>query len=291
VAGQSTSSAGVSGSSTSGDAVLATSNGTANVFRGSNPSEPLFRDVFTVDKDGNVNAVGNVFIRAAGSPSFALIVNASLNSAQGITSEGSSVGIEGDTGSTGGSSGTAGIEGINNKTSAAIYADGFGGLLFRGSSFSLGKDTFTVDDSGNVHAHSFTADLALSPTTDVVTYAPQQSEPTVEDFGEAQMTNGSAYVRLDTHYANLIARNVGYLVFISPEGDNRGLYVTQKSALGFVVRESQGGRSSITFSYRIVAKPLGDMAQRLPVVLVHKNPKYVPQLPRSMPQRHTYRLM
>ena len=55
-------------------------------------------------------------------------------------------------------------------------------------------------------------------------------------------------------------------MFLTPEGDNRGLYVDHKTGAGFDVRESQGGRSTIAFSYRIVGKPLGSSAQRLPLL-------------------------
>jgi hypothetical protein len=44
-----------------------------------------------------------------------------------------------------------------------------------------------------------------------------------------------------------------YRVFLTPEGDCRGLYVRRK-ANSFEVRELMGGTSSITFSYRIVGR-------------------------------------
>jgi len=43
-------------------------------------------------------------------------------------------------------------------------------------------------------------------------------------------------------------------VFLTPEGDCRGLYVRRKSAASFEVRELVGGKSSIAFSYRIVGR-------------------------------------
>ncbi len=95
-------------------------------------------------------------------------------------------------------------------------------------------------------------------------YAPRQTEPTIEDFGRAQLQNGSSHVPLGADFASTIARDANYLVLITPEGDSRGLYVAKKAVDGFDVRESQGGRSSIAFAYRIVAKPLGDREARLP---------------------------
>jgi len=54
-------------------------------------------------------------------------------------------------------------------------------------------------------------------------------------------------------------------VFVTPEGDSRGLY-TQQTSDGFQVRENGGGRSSLTFDYRIIAKPLDMKATRLPTM-------------------------
>ena len=102
--------------------------------------------------------------------------------------------------------------------------------------------------------------------TRVAAYAARESEPTIEDFGSAQLTNGRATVSLHGDFAATITRDGRYLVTITPEGDSRGLYVTAKTLQSFDVRESQGGRSSIAFTYRIVAKPLGDAEARLPAV-------------------------
>jgi len=99
-------------------------------------------------------------------------------------------------------------------------------------------------------------------------YAPNQTLPSVEDFGEAQLVGGRAYVQLDPAFANTIDRHVAYLVFVTPEDDSRGLYVKNKSLAGFEVRENAGGRSSLPFQYRIVAKPFGDASPRLPMVNV-----------------------
>ena len=47
--------------------------------------------------------------------------------------------------------------------------------------------------------------------------------------------------------------------------DTRGLYVSLKTPSGFEVREAQGGRSSLPFDYRIVARPLDAANDRLPL--------------------------
>ena len=111
---------------------------------------------------------------------------------------------------------------------------------------------------------------AAHPGRAVVSYVPTQSLPTVDDFGEATLQNGYAYVRLDPAFANVIDQSANYLVFLTPEGDSRGLYVMQKTVRGFAVHENMGGHSSLAFSYRIVAKPLGSREARLPMVELPK---------------------
>ena len=100
----------------------------------------------------------------------------------------------------------------------------------------------------------------------VRTYSPQSSQPMIEDNGEAQLVNGSAYVRVDPAFANVVDQRTIYSVSITPEGNSNGLYVNQKTLNGFAVRENNGGRSSVAFEYRIVAKPFGSTAKRLPMV-------------------------
>lgn len=67
------------------------------------------------------------------------------------------------------------------------------------------------------------------------------------------MVDGSAQVQLDPDFAVLVQCD-GYHVFLTPEADSKGLWVTDRSPTHFTVREQQGGTSSLTFSYRVVAK-------------------------------------
>jgi hypothetical protein len=109
-------------------------------------------------------------------------------------------------------------------------------------------------------------------------FTPQESLPTVEDFGQAQLVGGRTYVRIDPAFANTMDKAAPYLVFITPKGDNRGLYVTNESATGFEVRESQAGRATLAFDYRIVAKPFGEHPVRLQMITVSKPGRSLPAL-------------
>jgi len=59
----------------------------------------------------------------------------------------------------------------------------------------------------------------------LVSYMPRESSPTMEDFGEGQLVNGTVAVRIDSAFANAIDQSKDYLVFLTPDGDTKGLYV------------------------------------------------------------------
>jgi hypothetical protein len=84
-----------------------------------------------------------------------------------------------------------------------------------------------------------------------------------EDFGAGQLADGAATVSLDPTFAETVNGAVDYHVFLTPEGDCRGLYISSKTASGFEVRELGGGRSTVAFDYRIVALRRGFESVRL----------------------------
>jgi hypothetical protein len=143
------------------------------------------------------------------------------------------------------------------------------------------------DNGGNIHIvgqfySSGSCMQGCSRTRRVASYAPRESVPSMEDIGEGRLVAGTARVRLDPAFANVIDRNSPYVVFVSPEGSSQGLYVTDKDANGFTVMENAGGHATIPFGYRIVAKPYGAASSRLPMVDMTQSPS--PAL-RRMPPR------
>jgi hypothetical protein len=74
-----------------------------------------------------------------------------------------------------------------------------------------------------------------------------------EDFGSAELSGGSAVVTLDPDFIQTVNTGRDYMVIPVPNGECKGLYVTNKTPTSFEVRELGGGASSIRFDYRIVA--------------------------------------
>jgi len=88
-------------------------------------------------------------------------------------------------------------------------------------------------------------------------YAVEAADNWFEDAGAAQITNGSSAIRFDPTFSQTISADSDYHVFLTPEGECEGLYVSNKSANGFEVHELHGGHSNVGFSYRIMAKRKG----------------------------------
>jgi hypothetical protein len=116
------------------------------------------------------------------------------------------------------------------------------------------KTGFGVFCSGNFAATGTKAAAVPFPDGTVrALYCVESPECWFEDFGSAQLVDGVVQVPLDPDFAATV-RTDQYYVFVEPEADCHGLYVTAKDSQGFTVRELQGGTATIPFSYRVVAR-------------------------------------
>jgi hypothetical protein len=107
--------------------------------------------------------------------------------------------------------------------------------------------------TGTLTAAAKNAMVAFPDGTRRVLHCMESPEHWFEDFGMAKLKGGRATVKLDGDFAEVI-KPTGYHVFVTPEGDCRGLFVRGKTAASFEVRELGGGKSSVAFSYRIVGR-------------------------------------
>ncbi|MGC2634397.1 MAG: hypothetical protein WA215_09335 [Candidatus Cybelea sp.] len=118
--------------------------------------------------------------------------------------------------------------------------------------------------SGSVTAQAFVQGLRTRDGSDVAASVSLAPVATIEDSGTGRLESGKGIIRFDQAFAGTIDFRSGYQVFLSADGETRGLYVAAKYERGFVVRETEHGRSSIYFDYRILAHPMGTSDVRLP---------------------------
>ena len=188
------------------------------------------------------------------------------------------MGVYGDTGAAGGVGvlGTAdsgyAVYGLNNGS----YVTGLFINQSSAASYALEAGTFsrhcTIDTSGDLQCTGSTSAVAALPDQrQVRLYAVQSPENWFEDFGSGQLSNGRAVITLEPTFAQTVNTGAEYHVFLTPNGDSRGLYVTGKNATSFEVHEQGGGTSSVTFDYRIVARRTGYENVRLADVTESQN--------------------
>ncbi|MBD5604017.1 MAG: hypothetical protein IAI48_02850 [Candidatus Eremiobacteraeota bacterium] len=172
-----------------------------------------------------------------------------------------------------------GVLGTSTSGFAGLFTGGTFGLVGRSMASAAdggqplqaenadGSAVFVVDSSGNVSYQGMLNPFVRTRgEASAKAYGVEMAAPTMEDTGTAQLIRGESSVRLDPTFAAAIDTTTPYRVFITPAGDSRGLYVASRSLAGFIVRESQGGRSTMSFDYRIVASPLAHARERMTMV-------------------------
>ncbi len=162
----------------------------------------------------------------------------------------------------------AGVLGTADNSSAGVFynngpnfftvyisAGSTGGYPFGAYNSANGNKGCGIDPNGNFSCTgSKNAVVPIDGGKRKVALAAIESPKNwFEDFGSEHLSNGVAVIQLEPDYAQTINTKLEYHVFLTPNGDCKGLYVTRKTESSFEVRELGGGTSSIGFDYRVVA--------------------------------------
>ena len=151
----------------------------------------------------------------------------------------------------------AGVVGENNSTvePAGVFVNFNTGLAFEAEGK---KGNCKIDTSGDLSCTGTKGAVIRLPDNHWVSlYSVESPGNWFEDFGSGMLANGAAVVNLDPTFAQTVNTKTEYHVFITPKGESEGLYVVNKTAAGFEVREGHGGHSNIGFDYRIVGHRMG----------------------------------
>jgi hypothetical protein len=153
-------------------------------------------------------------------------------------------------------SGIAGLFANNSGVDEALEALNYNSNGFPLAVYNMYHSSFcTVDSAGDLNCSG--TKNAIVPldggARKVAMSAIEAPQNWFEDAGSAKLTNGSAVVALDPDYMQTVNTEKEYQVFLTPYGDCKGLYVTNRTARSFEVHELGGGTASLSFGYRIMA--------------------------------------
>src|SRR5262249_41640191 len=107
------------------------------------------------------------------------------------------------------------------------------GFIVQGLSGSNSTQVFSVDAAGNlVVSGTITSGGASASATKLLDgrtvslYPVQSPEIWFEDFGSGKLTAGRAWVALEPSFAQATNSSLTYHVFLTPNGESKGLYVS-----------------------------------------------------------------
>jgi len=145
------------------------------------------------------------------------------------------------------------LEADNNSTTTSAL------LFLADAPFSGGNSSAscTIDVGGDLSCTgTIKQNVPAAQGRQLELYGVASPENWFEDFGSGQLSGGSVKIALDPAFASTV-NSENYHVFVTPNGDCKGLYVASKTARGFEIRELGNGSSDVSFDYRIVAKRRG----------------------------------
>jgi hypothetical protein len=181
-----------------------------------------------------------------------------IGPATGVLGKGGIAGVEAE-------SSNVGAPALLMQAKSSGSAPAFWSLLPSGQLTGLLTSAGNLTIGGNLTQDNAVRMVVRGNGSPRVSYASQSTAPAIEDTGEGRIALGAGYVPIDPALTSTLDPRAPYLVLLTPEGDCRGLYVTNKTPRGFTVRELMNGRSNVAFTYRLVGRPAGGNADRLPL--------------------------
>ena len=107
---------------------------------------------------------------------------------------------------------------------------------------------------------------ALPAKTHTLLYDMQSPNVWYEDFGEGTLVNGKAEIIVAADFATAVDTSTYHVFLTSYDPASKGIAVAARQADRFIVQEHAGGMSSLAFSWRMVARPKGATAERMPTL-------------------------
>lgn len=274
IQGQSLNNAGVEADSTSGNGLHAVSNSTSGIFGETSSTSGGDAAVYALSHAGAIGVFGfspkfGIEGESAGNSEVGALKSVFINGPSAIWGDTSTAGYA-VTGTT--DNGIAGQFINSSPSQSAMYVGNFynGNSNVAEITGEAGGCAFFGNGDVLCEGKISSAVKLKDSQTSVKTYSVQSTENWYEDAGSAQLVNGVVHVELEATFSQTVNTEVAYQVFLTPGGDSEGLYVTNKTATGFDVHEQHGGRSSIPFDYRIMAKRAGHETERLEDVTEHE---------------------
>lgn len=110
----------------------------------------------------------------------------------------------------------------------------------------------------------------------VIMFSSESPEVLFQDYGTGKLQHGFAHIELDPIFVKniFISDKTPLRVFIQPEGDCKGVYITNKSRTGFDVYELDGGTSDISFTYSVIGNRADEPGSKYATIRFPEGPSF-----------------
>jgi hypothetical protein len=258
----------------SGAAMVGTSHGTS---AGSDGVDG-FTTSATASGVAGINQSGGIGVYGTGGTAVAGFGNSGSNGTAGVYGQAAvphasifpnmpPAGVWGDSGLNGGSGGVGILGTVDDHIAGLFFNNAPSGwwTLSAGNYDSSGfpfiawnqpnNTNCNVDPGGNLNCTGQKHAIVLidGGKRKVAMSSIEAPQSWFEDAGSSHLANGAAIVSLDPDFVQTVNTEMEYNVFLTPYGDCKGLYVTNRTVKSFEVHELGGGTASLSFGYRIMA--------------------------------------
>ncbi len=144
-----------------------------------------------------------------------------------------------------------------------IYVDSAGE---RGGYFAnYNNDHYTlevINNSGTgsdikgiyIQGHGFATGGWATSIQDSICFATINPNQEIMISGTSNLENGIAFISLPDKIQKVLSEKIPIKVIITPNSECNGLYVTNKSTAGFMVKELANGRANASFDWLLIGR-------------------------------------
>jgi hypothetical protein len=158
---------------------------------------------------------------------------------------------------------------LGNGNAGGYFSNGAGSFVYVG--FTNAGINYKVNGNGSVATM-----VKNTRNENVSLFCPEAPEILFQDFGQGQLVNGTAHIDLDADFIKNIAVSEKHplRVIVQLEGDCKGVYVYNKSASGFDVKELSGGSSNVPFTWFVTANRANELDEAGNIISHNANARF-----------------
>jgi hypothetical protein len=171
----------------------------------------------------------------------------------------------------------AGVRMASNEVSSSVGLAIDGGFLgghLKGNQYGLitkGNLVGQYTDGSTLSTKGFAVINKTNNEDKIVTYVPTSTTIDVSTKGTGKLVNGYAKISFDKNYSQLTAKDKPVIVTVSPMGETKGVYISEVTNDGFIVKENGNGNSNASFYWIAIGEKNNASEMNVPSELLAKD--------------------